>query len=159
LFGYPTGIETGLAAQSLVEAIGTYSNRGHLCKKWTDLRKSVAASPLRPPLSRPDGPNPRSRRFLTAEDIAAIVQSYEAGDTTQQIGTRYGISKTRVATLLRAHGVKLHRQGLTIEQINDAATLFSCLGDLPVANRGDPAFGEQPLGRRKRGLRGWHRRG
>jgi uncharacterized protein (DUF433 family) len=37
---------------------------------------------------------------VTTENVADIVARYEAGETTQQIGTRYGISKTRVANLL-----------------------------------------------------------
>jgi uncharacterized protein (DUF433 family) len=107
-----------------VEAIGTYSNLGHLCKKWVDLRKSINESPARPPLSRESGPKPRSKRFLTTIDIADITHRYEAGETTQQIGTRYGISKTRVATILRYHGATIRRQGLTTEQVTEAAQLY-----------------------------------
>jgi hypothetical protein len=94
-----------LTSSNSVEAIGTYSNRGHLCKKVADLRKHINESPARSPLPRQDGPKPRSKRFLTAADLADIVHRYEAGETTQQIGARYGISKTRVATVLREQGV------------------------------------------------------
>jgi len=44
---------------------------------------------------RNQGSPPRSRRFLTACDVAEIVQEYESGNTTQEIGARYGIAKTR----------------------------------------------------------------
>jgi DNA-binding CsgD family transcriptional regulator len=47
-----------------------------------------------------------------------------AGQTTQQVGTRYGISKTRVATILREQGVTIRRQGLTDEQKREAAELY-----------------------------------
>lgn len=105
------------------EAIGTYSNLGHLCKGWTDLRKRVNESPACPPSSPDDGLKPRSKRFLAAEDITDIVQRYEAGETTQQIGARYGISKTRVATVLREQGITIRRQGLNNEQVSEAAML------------------------------------
>ena len=82
-------------------AIGRNSNLGHLSEKWADLRKRIKESPARPPLSAQDSPNPRSKRFLTALDIADIVQQYEVGQTTPQIGNRYNISKSRVAMVLR----------------------------------------------------------
>jgi hypothetical protein len=47
------------------------------------------------------------------------VQKYESGNTTQEIGVRYGISKTRVATVLREQGITIRRQGLTGEQANE----------------------------------------
>jgi transcriptional regulator of aromatic amino acid metabolism len=108
-----------------VEAIGRNSNLGHLRKKWNDLRKHINESSTRQPLPRQDSPKPRSKRFLSAEDIADIVHRYEAGDTTQQIGNRYGISKTRVATVLRKQGITIRRQGLTIEQASEAEMLYA----------------------------------
>lgn len=52
------------------------------------------------------------------------MQAYEAGQSTQCIGSRYGVSKTRVATVLRDQGVPLRRQGLTDEQVSEAAQLY-----------------------------------
>lgn len=107
-----------------MELIGRNSNLAHMSNKWRDLQERIAASP---PLSRPlpsEGRKPRSKRFLNAEDTADIVARYEAGETTQQVGTRHGISKTRVATVLREQGVVLRRQGLTDEQAGEAAELY-----------------------------------
>ncbi|MDM2496042.1 helix-turn-helix domain-containing protein [Mycobacteroides abscessus] len=50
---------------------------------------------------------------------------YEAGETTQRVGTRYGISKTRVATVLREQSVTIRRQGLTDEQAKEAVELYA----------------------------------
>jgi hypothetical protein len=108
-----------------VEAIGRNSNLGHLRKRWAELRKRINESPSRPLLSRQDGRKPRSKRLLTAQDIADIVRRYGAGETTQQIGNRYGISKTRVAKVLCEQGVALRRQGLNDEQANEAAKLYA----------------------------------
>lgn len=109
----------------MVEAIGRNSHLGHLRKKWADLRKRINGSPARPPLPSQGGPKSRSKRFLTAEDIADIVHRYEAGDTTQRVGNRYGISKTGVATVLREQGVAIRRQGLNDGQVSEAAMLYA----------------------------------
>jgi DNA-binding CsgD family transcriptional regulator len=108
-----------------VELIGRNSNLDHLCKNWAELRKRIKESPSRPPFSHQRGPKPRSKRFLAALDIADIVQRYESGETTGQIGNRYGISKTRVATVLRQSGVTIRRQGLTQQQISEAVALYT----------------------------------
>jgi Mor family transcriptional regulator len=68
---------------------------------------------------------PRSKRFLTADDLTDIVQRYEAGETTEHIGNRYGISKTRVATVLRERAIAIRRQGLTEEQVIEAAGYYA----------------------------------
>jgi len=107
-----------------VEAIGRNSNLAHTSNKWSDLRERIKASSPRPPLLYQEHSKTRSKRFLTTEDREAIAHQYEAGRTTQQIGTHYGISKTRVATVLREQGVTIRRQGLTAEQAREAAELY-----------------------------------
>lgn len=108
-----------------VEAIGTYSNRGDLCKKYAELCKRINESRSRAPLLRQNGPKPRSKRFLNPQDITDLVHRYQAGETTQRIGDRYGISKTRVANVLREQGVAIRRQGLNDEQVSEAAALYA----------------------------------
>jgi hypothetical protein len=117
----PTDVRAGFLS---VEAIGRTSNLGHLREKWADLRKRINESPTRPSLSHKDDPKPRSKRFLSPGDIADLVHRYQVGETTQQIGTHYGISKTRVATILREQGITLRRQGLTDEQVSEAANFY-----------------------------------
>lgn len=107
-----------------MEAIGRNSNFAYLSRKCSDLRERIAESSPRPRSSEQDAPKPRSKRFLSPEDVADIICRYQAGETTQQVGTRYGISKTRVATVLREQGVTIRRQGLTTEQAGEAAALY-----------------------------------
>ena len=63
-----------------------------------------------------------------------MVHRYEAGETTQQIGNRYDISKTRVATVLREQEITIRRQGLNEEQTAEVVKLYAagkslaCLG-------------------------------
>ena len=54
-----------------------------------------------------------------------IVQRYEVGQTTQQIGNQYNIPKSRVAMVLRENNVTIRRQGLADEQISEAADLYA----------------------------------
>jgi transcriptional regulator of aromatic amino acid metabolism len=61
---------------------------------------------------------------LAIHEITEIVHRYESGDTTRQIGTHYGISKPRVASILREQGIAIRRQGLTDEQVAEAANLY-----------------------------------
>jgi hypothetical protein len=107
-----------------VETIGRNSNLGHLCKKWAELRERINASSPRPPLLHQERSETRSKRFLTAQDVTDIAARYQAGETTDQIGSRYGISKTRVATVLREHGDTIRRQGLNDQQVSEAAELY-----------------------------------
>ena len=96
-----------------------------MSNKWRDLQERITLSQ---PLARPsatDDRKPRSKRFLTVEDTADIMTRYEAGETTQQLGARYGISKTRVASVLRQQSVTIRRQGLTTEQVTEAAALYA----------------------------------
>ena len=63
--------------------------------------------------------------MLTAQNVTDIVHRYEASETTQQIGNHYGISKTRVATVLRNQGVTIRLHGLTVDQVTEATTLYA----------------------------------
>jgi uncharacterized protein (DUF433 family) len=53
------------------------------------------------------------------------VRRYDAGETTEQIGAHYGISKTRVALVLREQDVTIRRQGLTEDRLSEAAELYA----------------------------------
>ena len=79
----------------------------------------------RPALSRRNGLKPRFKRFLNAQDVTEIATRYETGESTQQVGTRYGISKSRVTAILREQGITIRRQGLNEQRISEAATLYA----------------------------------
>jgi hypothetical protein len=118
-------LTVGNSVELRVGAIGVYSNLGYTLEKWSDLRKRIAAAPPRAHLSVQGVRQPRSKRFLGLADLIDIRDRYQLGMTTQQIGAHYGISKTRVATVLREQGVTIRRQGLTPEQVTEATTLYA----------------------------------
>jgi len=64
-------------------------------------------------------------RKSSPTDIDYIVHRYDAGETTEQIGAHHGISKTRVARVLREQGVTIRRQGLAEERLTEAAELYA----------------------------------
>lgn len=115
-----------------MEAIRRNSKLAHRSRRWHDLHERIRSSPYRSLQSDPDTSPPRSRRFLTPDDIAEIVRVYEAGQSTQHIGSRYGMSKTRVATILREQGVPLRRPGLTDDQVSEAAQLYEAGKSLAI---------------------------
>jgi hypothetical protein len=123
----------------MVEAIGRNSNLGHLCKKWADLRERINASTPRPPLLCQERSKIRSKRFLSAQDITDIVARHEVGETTQQVGSRYGISKARVATILRDRGIAIRRQGLNDVQVSEAAMLYAAGKSLACESQPRPS--------------------
>ena len=96
-----------------------------MSKKWHDLQERIATSPSRSEPPRRDDQKPRSKRFLTPDDTAIIVERYETGNTTADIGRHYGMSKTRVATILREHGVVIRRKGMTADQAREAVELYA----------------------------------
>ncbi|PVB39406.1 hypothetical protein DDJ91_12400 [Mycobacteroides abscessus] len=61
---------------------------------------------------------------MSTDDVADIVHLYGVGETTKQIGNRYGVSKARVAAVLREQGVSIRRQGLPAEQVSQAAAFY-----------------------------------
>jgi uncharacterized protein (DUF433 family) len=122
---HPSGSEQRSLGVRKVELIGRTSNLAHMSKRWHDLRERIIESSPRPHPLYQDRPKPRSKRVLNPRDLTDIVARYQAGNTTQQIGTHYGISKTRVATVLREQGATIRRQGLSDEQVRDAARLYA----------------------------------
>jgi hypothetical protein len=107
-----------------VELIGTYSKQRSLREKYADLLRRIQEASPRSPLL--DGtPEPRQhKRSLSPDDLTDITARYESGASTQQIASRYRISKSRVSAVLREHGIKLRRQGLTDEQAREATNLY-----------------------------------
>jgi hypothetical protein len=86
---------------------------------------SINESPARPRLSVQDAREPRCKRFLTSQDVTYITARYQVGETTQQVGMQYRISKTRVATVLREQGIAIRRRDLNDKQVSEAATLYN----------------------------------
>jgi transposase-like protein len=64
-----------------------------------------------------------SRRF-TPETIAELVAAYQAGESTNSLCRRFGISKGGVLGLLADHGVAMRQQPMTPAEIDRAVQLY-----------------------------------
>lgn len=88
------------------------------------------------------------------------MQKYEIGDTTQPIGTCYGISKTRVATVLRERGITIRRRGLSDAQTTEAAMVYAAGKSLAwLGARYDVSHTTVATVLRRHGLQLWARPG
>lgn len=95
----------------MVELLRQYSNRTDLAfdleVATRQLAKAVHAQVKRadtPPRSVKNTPHPRQRRLtnrLGDDQVQELVAAFEAGTTREELGKRYGISRTSVAKILR----------------------------------------------------------
>ncbi|MBA0125526.1 helix-turn-helix domain-containing protein [Haloechinothrix sp. YIM 98757] len=82
-----------------------------------------------PGLDAPVKPSPGLRkpgrvRQLDDAQVRQLVAGYEAGATVYELGDRFGISRQTVGKILKQHGVKMRRGGLTPEQVDEAVQLY-----------------------------------
>ena len=62
---------------------------------------------------------------LSDEARAAVIERYEAGETTTALAEAYGVAKSTVLGILRANSVVVRRQPLTPEQVSEATRLYN----------------------------------
>lgn len=72
---------------------------------------------------------------LEQDQIQHLIASYQAGATVYEVAAQFGIARQTVSGILKRHGVPLRRQGLTPEQIDQAARLYQ--GGWSLARVGD----------------------
>jgi predicted HTH domain antitoxin len=99
-----------------VEVLGRYSKLPKLPNPPQE------TGPSRQPTERPRTHKVAQR--LDAETIAQIVTAYEAGQTSIELATRYGVSKNAVLRLLRDRKIEIRHQPLTLEQLEEAVRLY-----------------------------------
>ena len=66
----------------------------------------------------------KAERRLGPEAIAQLVADYENGLASPDLMIKYNLGKGTVLRLLRAQGVEVRNQSLTIEQIEEAIRLY-----------------------------------
>jgi DNA invertase Pin-like site-specific DNA recombinase len=109
-----------------------YSNLDSVSKIFQQLCAVGLISPDGRPVDRPDRSRPPTEpdppfkldQRLKPEILAEIVARYEAGESSTAIATVFHLSKNSVIRLLREADVPIRRQGLTEEQIDEAAALY-----------------------------------
>ncbi|MET0993884.1 MAG: helix-turn-helix domain-containing protein, partial [Mycobacterium sp.] len=86
--------------------------------------KRLRALPIRPPEPARVGRTRKLKRRLDRVEIDQIIAKYESGVSTNQLMTQHHLAKRTISGLLRANGVAMRRQGLTVDQAREAADLY-----------------------------------
>jgi DNA-binding NarL/FixJ family response regulator len=79
------------------------------------------------PTGLPDAPQPvayQTARQLRPAEVDELVKAYEKGETTQELGKRFGVYRATVGRHLRARGVDTTPPALTPEKVQEAARLY-----------------------------------
>ena len=100
-----------------MELLGRYSNRTNWVK-----RVQQALDSRRISIKTPTGRGTVSR--LGAEQVAALVEQYQAGATVYELAALFKIHRVTVSEHLHRHGVLMRRRGLEGWQVDEAAQLY-----------------------------------
>jgi DNA invertase Pin-like site-specific DNA recombinase len=114
-----------------VELLRRYSKHDTFQRSIHILTKSLVRShdgTFHPPSKRPQ-PAPvepfKLDQRLTPATITKIIERYEAGEPSTAIAITFNISKGSVIRLLRQANVPIRNQGLSDDQIAEAAQLYA----------------------------------
>lgn len=107
-----------------MELARAYSKRADLRQTYADLHKQIEHSKPRRP-SRPQTGRPRThKRQLGRAEIDEIITKYKSGISTNQLMVGHHLAKRTIAVLLKSNGVTMRRQGLSEQDIQEAAALY-----------------------------------
>ncbi|HEX6074206.1 MAG TPA: helix-turn-helix domain-containing protein [Micromonosporaceae bacterium] len=53
-----------------------------------------------------------------------LIEGYQAGATVYELGAQFGIARQTVGKILKRQGVKMRRQGLAPEEVDEAVRLY-----------------------------------
>jgi DNA invertase Pin-like site-specific DNA recombinase len=114
-----------------VELLRRYSKLDSFQRSVHILTNSLVRSrdaSFRPPSSRSQAEAPEPFKLdqrLNPDTIINIIARYEAGEPSTAIATTFNISKGSVIRILREAGIPIRNQGLTNDQIAEAAQLYA----------------------------------
>lgn len=89
----------------------------------TPLQKAVKAAKKPRKLGRSTPTPPPIRRRIPWDCHQDIIAAYRGGATTRQLAKDHGVCKTNIEDLLHRNGVRMRKQPLTPDQIEEAARL------------------------------------
>ncbi|MFR9772410.1 helix-turn-helix domain-containing protein [Nocardia sp. SC052] len=106
-----------------MDFIGGYSRKDYLRDRLAGLKDRLASTPPREPEPVASKPHRLAGR-LTEAMREEIVAKYEAGVPSTKLVREYGIGKGTVLKILREGGAAMRNQGLSDEQVGEAARLY-----------------------------------
>jgi hypothetical protein len=127
----PTGSEN-VDVLCLEGLVGRYSNNSDQGEILTRVLSKARESVRRDvELPQPHPPAHKVTQRLSPDEIARLVQSYEAGASTTQLEQEFGLGHGTVIRLLQKHGVKTRLKGLSESETAEARQLYE--SGLPLA--------------------------
>jgi DNA-binding CsgD family transcriptional regulator len=66
----------------------------------------------------------QAQRRLTAAQAEQLATAYEGGASIKELAARWRLHRTTVAAQLRQAGVRLHRQGIPADRLDEALQLY-----------------------------------
>lgn len=88
------------------------------------LLQRIESAPKRRSTSANIAPERRLYRRLSPETIAELVAAYQAGESTNSLCLRFGISKGGVLKLLADHNIAMRQQPMTQDEVDEAVRLY-----------------------------------
>ena len=67
---------------------------------------------------------PATARQLEPSEVERLIDGYQRGLTVYELGDEFGIERRTVSVILKRHGVKMRRQSLSAEAIDEAVRLY-----------------------------------
>ena len=67
----------------------------------------------------------RRRHHIQPADEIEMVNGYQAGSTLRELRVRFRVSKSRISSILKAHGVKIRNQSLEADTIALGIRLYN----------------------------------
>lgn len=106
-----------------MEVRGPYSNIKDQVRTLEELREKLPSLDTpKPTPARRD--RPRRARQLGDNQIQQLIVGYQSGSTVYELAEVFGIERRTVSAILHRHRVPMRRQGLTDDQVHDAARLY-----------------------------------
>jgi len=106
-----------------VDPAGAYSNIKLQVRQLESLRRQLPSLDA-PVLRSPERPMPGRVKRLSKEEVQQLIEGYEGGATVYELGDRFGIKRQTVSVILKRREVRMRRQGLTLEQVDEAVRLY-----------------------------------
>jgi DNA-directed RNA polymerase specialized sigma24 family protein len=102
---------------------GASSKQSALVRGLSASQQALLASSSASRQRRPDRQRQAQRR-LTPEQARQLVAEYEGGASMKELAVRWGLHRTTVAAQLQLAGVRLRRQGLPADRVDEARRLY-----------------------------------
>ncbi|WP_280273806.1 hypothetical protein [Nocardia wallacei] len=107
----------------MVDFVGGYARKDYLRDRFQALKDRVASIVPRQP--KPVAPQRHAlKRRVSQDERAQIVAKYESGTSSNQLVADHKLAKGTILKILREGGATIRRQGLTEQQVADAADFY-----------------------------------